>query len=190
MAINRKILKIGPGQTRRNQNRCAELLALLLKETLCPFLWKVCDASLGVAQGYKTFFLQDRDGQMRLLSKGADSVMLPLISKLDASQADVVHLAANFSMYCRAGKLYSARFFWRALLPLLGYTGKQSALLRPPQSLRRPAAAAAPEGARRPPPARPPPPRCRHHRRRRRRRRRRRLRRRRRSARPLSCACS
>ena len=51
----------------------------------------------------------------------------------DSSQADVVHLAANFSMYCRAGKLYSARFFWRALLPLLGYTGKQSALLRPPQ---------------------------------------------------------
>ena len=34
----------------------------------------------------------------------------------DSSQADVVHLAANFSMYCRAGKLYSARFVWRALL--------------------------------------------------------------------------
>jgi len=51
----------------------------------------------------------------------------------DSSQADVVHLAANFSMYCRAGKLYSARFVWRALLPLLGYTGKPTALLRPPQ---------------------------------------------------------
>ena len=51
----------------------------------------------------------------------------------DSAQADVVHLAANFSMYCRAGKLYSARFVWRALLPLLGYTGKPTALLRPPQ---------------------------------------------------------
>ena len=50
----------------------------------------------------------------------------------DSAQADVVHMAANFSMYCRAGKLYSARFFWRALLPLLGYTGKPTALLKPP----------------------------------------------------------
>ena len=50
----------------------------------------------------------------------------------DSSQADLVHLAANFSMYCRSGKLYSARFFWRAVLPLLGYTGKETPLLRPP----------------------------------------------------------
>ena len=31
--------------------------------------------------------------------------------------ADLILLAANFSMYCRAGKSYSARFFWRKLLP-------------------------------------------------------------------------
>ena len=30
---------------------------------------------------------------------------------MNPNQADVVHLAANFSMYCRAGKLYSARCF-------------------------------------------------------------------------------
>ena len=46
--------------------------------------------------------------------------------------ADLILLAANFSMYCRAGKSYSARFFWRKLLPLMGYTGKPTPLLRAP----------------------------------------------------------
>ena len=43
-----------------------------------------------------------------------------------SEDADVVLLAANFSMYCSAGKQWSARFVWRKMLPLMGYTGKDT----------------------------------------------------------------
>ena len=50
-----------------------------------------------------------------------------------SEDADVVLLAANFSMYCSAGKQWSARFVWRKMLPLMGYTGKDTGgLLHPP----------------------------------------------------------
>jgi hypothetical protein len=50
----------------------------------------------------------------------------------DPAQADLVFLASNFSMQCRAGKQHTSRLMWKTLLPLLGYGSKPNGQLQAP----------------------------------------------------------
>lgn len=43
----------------------------------------------------------------------------------DPSEADLVLLSANFSLYCRAGKSFTGRAVWAGLVSLLGHTGNR-----------------------------------------------------------------
>jgi hypothetical protein len=48
-----------------------------------------------------------------------------------AASADLVLLEANFSMMCRAGKMFSGRFLWQKMNELLGVTPKSKAKGKP-----------------------------------------------------------